>query len=59
VFGSILGTSAKGVMTGFLISAGLMLFAALVEANWGVAAEGEQLEDIAEPLSAEAAEGAA
>ena len=58
VFGSVLGTSSSGVMTGFLIAAGLMLFAALVEAVWGVAAEGEQLEDIAEPLSAEAAEGA-
>jgi MFS family permease len=58
VFGSVLGTSPSGVMTGFLIAAGLMLFAALVEAVWGVAAEGEQLEDIAEPLSAEAAEGA-
>ena len=59
VFGSLLGTEASGVRTGFLIAAALMLFAAVVEAIWGVAAEGEQLEDIAEPLSAEAAESGA
>jgi hypothetical protein len=40
-------------MVGFLIAAGLMFIAALSEAVFGVDAE---LEDIAEPLSAEAAQ---
>ena len=50
MFGQLLGTKATGVMIGFLIAAGLMFIAA-------VDAEQESLEDIAEPLSAEAAEG--
>jgi hypothetical protein len=44
------------VMVGFLIAAGLMLIAALSELIFGVAAEGETLEDVAEPLSEEAAQ---
>ena len=55
VFGQLLGTEAAGVRTGFLIAAALMFIAALSEAVWGVDAEGESLEDIADPLSAEAA----
>jgi hypothetical protein len=42
-------------MIGFLIAAGLMFLAAVSEAVFGVDAEQESLEDIAEPLSAEAA----
>jgi MFS family permease len=56
VFGTILGTKPHGVMIGFLIAAGLMLVAAVSELVFGVAAEGESLEEVAEPLSAEAAE---
>jgi hypothetical protein len=55
VFGQVLGTEASGVMVGFLIAAGLMFIAALSEAVFGVDAEQESLEDIAEPLSAKAA----
>jgi MFS family permease len=55
VFGQLLGTEASGVMIGFLIAAGLMFLAAVSEAVFGVDAEQESLEDIAEPLSAEAA----
>ena len=42
-----------GVATffGYLLGAGLMLFAAVVEALFGVAAEGKSLESVAEPLS--------
>jgi MFS family permease len=56
VFGSILGTKPHGVMVGFLIAAGLMLVAAVSELVFGIAAEGESLEDVAEPLSEEAAQ---
>jgi MFS family permease len=55
VFGQLLGTEASGVMIGFLIAAALMFLAAVSEAVFGVDAEQESLEDIAEPLSAEAA----
>jgi MFS family permease len=56
VFGQLLGTEASGVIVGFLIAAGLMFIAALSEAVFGVDAEQESLEDIAEPLSVEAAQ---
>jgi hypothetical protein len=44
-------------MIGFLIAAGLMFIAAVSEGFLGVDTEQESLEDIAEPLSAEAGEG--
>lgn len=59
VFGSLLGTGDKGdLFLGYGIASALMLIAAVVAAVWGVDAEQESLEDIAEPLSATAAEPA-
>jgi MFS family permease len=53
IFGSLLGTGDKGsLFIGYIIASVLMLIAAVVAAFWGVDAEQESLEDIAEPLSA-------
>jgi MFS family permease len=53
LFGSLLGSSDKGgLFLGYGIGAALMLIAALVALVWGVDAEQESLEDVAEPLSA-------
>jgi MFS family permease len=53
LFGSLLGTGDKGgLFLGYAIGAVLMLIAAVVALAWGVDAEQESLEDIAEPLSA-------
>jgi hypothetical protein len=54
VFGSLLGTGDKSsLFLGYVIGAALTLIAALVAVVWGVDAEQESLEDVAEPLSAE------
>ncbi|MFL5826292.1 MAG: MFS transporter [Thermoleophilaceae bacterium] len=45
------------LMIGFLIAAGLMIFAGIVEAVYGVRAEQRSLEDVAQPLTAREAEG--
>ena len=59
LFGSLLGTGDKGkLFLGYGIASALMLFAAFVAALWGVDAEQESLEEIAEPLSATSAEPA-
>jgi MFS family permease len=56
LFGSLLGTGDKGsLFLGYCIGAALMLVASIVALAWGVDAEQESLEDIAEPLSAEGA----
>jgi MFS family permease len=56
LFGSLLGTGDKSsLFLGYCIGAVLMLIAAIVAWAWGVDAEQESLEDIAEPLSAEGA----
>ena len=53
IFGSLLGTGDKGsLFIGYIVASALMLIAAFVAALWGVDAEQESLEDIAEPLSA-------
>jgi MFS family permease len=44
------------VALGFFIGAGAMILGGLAEVRWGVAAEGQSLEDIATPLTAEEAE---
>jgi MFS family permease len=44
------------VALGFFIGAGAMILGGLAELRWGVAAEGQSLEDIATPLTAEEAE---
>jgi MFS family permease len=43
--------SRLNVLAGYLLGASLMIGAAIVEAVWGVAAEGKSLEDVAAPLS--------
>jgi MFS family permease len=53
LFGSLLGTGDRGsLFLGYCLAAGLMLIAAVVAAFWGVDAEQESLEKVAEPLSA-------
>jgi MFS family permease len=55
LFGSLLGTGERGsLFLGYCLAAGLMLVASAVAAVWGVDAEQESLEDVAEPLSATA-----
>ena len=56
LFGRLLGgDDPTSVAVGYWIAAGLMGFAALVEIIWGVDAEQQSLEEIAEPLSAQEA----
>ena len=53
LFGSLLSSGEPGTLAiGYAIGAVLMAIAAVVELLVGVDAEGESLEDIAEPLSA-------
>ena len=49
------GDDPTGVAVGYWIAAGLMAFAAIVEIIFGVDAEQQSLEEIAEPLSAQEA----
>jgi MFS family permease len=59
LFGSLLGTGDRSSpFLGYAIAAALMLVAAGVAWAWGVDAEQESLEEIAEPLSATSAEAA-
>ena len=51
-FGFLISTGSRNwVFVGYLVGAGLMIFAAVVQAIWGVAAEGKPLELVAKPLS--------
>jgi MFS family permease len=53
VFGQLIGTgNAWNLFIGYLVSAGLMILAAIVELLLGVRAEGKSLEDVALPLTA-------
>jgi MFS family permease len=52
LFGALIATKTRdAVFIGYLFGAGLMIFAAIVEALFGVAAEGKSLESVAAPLS--------
>lgn len=52
LLGSLIETGAReNVFGGYLLGAGLMVFAAVVQAIFGVAAEGKPLEAVARPLS--------
>lgn len=55
LFGALIGTGSRGALfIGYLVGAGLMVVAALVEAWIGVQAERQSLESIAAPLSSRA-----
>jgi MFS family permease len=52
LFGALIGTgSSQALFIGYLVGAGLMIAAAVVEAWIGVKAEGQPLESVAMPLS--------
>lgn len=52
LLGALIETGSRGsVFIGYLIGAGLMLIAAVVQWLFGVAAEGKALESVAQPLS--------
>ena len=52
LFGELIETQQRAnVQIGYLIGAGLMIFAAIVQARWGAAAERKSLEQVARPLS--------
>ena len=51
IFGQLIGTgNATNLFIGYLIGAGLMIFAAVIELVLGVRAEGQSLENVATPL---------
>jgi MFS family permease len=51
-FGRLIDTGSRDELwIGYVVAAGLMLLAAVVEVIFGIAAEGMALEKIAEPLS--------
>ncbi|HET6885535.1 MAG TPA: hypothetical protein VFH32_04870 [Rubrobacteraceae bacterium] len=53
IFGNLIGTgNVTNLFIAYLLSAGLMIFAALVEVFLGVRAEGQSLENVARPLTA-------
>ncbi len=53
IFGQLIGTGDRGsLVIGYLVAAGLMVLAALVELALGVKAERRSLEDLAMPLTA-------
>src|SRR6185312_6427321 len=52
-FGMLIDSGSRSqLLIGYLIAAALMLFAAIIELAFGVAAERQSLETIAPPLSA-------
>jgi len=53
LFGNIIGTGNAGsLFVAYLVGAGFMVFAAVVEVSLGVSAEGKSLENVATPLTA-------
>jgi zinc transporter ZupT len=53
LFGNIIGTGNAGkLFIAYLVGAGFMVFAAIVELILGVRAEGQSLENVATPLTA-------
>jgi MFS family permease len=53
IFGQLIGTgNATNLFIAYLVGAGFMIFAAVVELLLGVRAEGQSLEDVATPLTA-------
>ncbi len=58
LYGALIGnaTSTTGLFIGYLIGAGIMILGGLTEVFFGVKAEGQSLESIAQPLSAVSAD---
>jgi zinc transporter ZupT len=53
IFGQVIGTgNVTNLFIAYLFSAGLMIFAAVIELLLGVKAEGQSLENVATPLTA-------
>ncbi len=54
LYGALIGdaSSNTGLFIGYLIGAGIMILGGIVEVLFGIAAEGQSLESVAEPLSA-------
>jgi MFS family permease len=53
IFGQLIGTgNVTNLFIAYLLSAGLMIFAAVIELILGVRAEGQSLENVARPLTA-------
>jgi hypothetical protein len=53
LLGNIIGTGNAGsLFVAYLVGAGFMIFAAVIEVVLGVRAEGESLENVATPLTA-------
>ena len=53
IFGQLIGTgNVTNLFIAYLLSAGLMIFAAVIELVLGVRAEGQSLENVARPLTA-------
>lgn len=53
-FSTLIATEKRGIVVlGYVVGASLMIAAAIVEALFGVAAEGKSLESIAQPLSSD------
>ncbi len=52
LFSYLVSTGSRSyILLGYLVGAGLMIAAAIVQAIWGVAAEGKSLEEVSKPLS--------
>jgi MFS family permease len=59
LFGALIATKTRdAVLTGYLVGAGLMVCAAVVEALFGVAAEGKPMESVDTPISSRAPDAA-
>jgi hypothetical protein len=53
LFGNIIGTGNAGkLFVAYLVGAGFMVFAAVIELALGIRAEGQSLENVATPLTA-------
>jgi MFS family permease len=53
IFGQLIGTGNAGkLFVAYLVGAGFMIFAAVIEVILGVRAEGQSLENVATPLTA-------
>ena len=52
VAGDVFGDAAGNLFIAYLVGAGFMIFAAMIELVLGIRAEGQSLENVATPLTA-------